>query len=941
MILRFKILAVILISIFTLSQAKAQGLGAIKGIVVDSSKKEMVNNASVIILETNKGNSSDVNGKFIISEVKPGKYTVVVMCIGYYNDTFKNVFVNNNTVDLGQINLSPKIQTISGGRTKTKRNVGGITAGILEIKKSEVVANNISSEQIKNSQDNDAAKAAARVPGVTLLENRFIMLRGLSQRYNSVLINGINAPSTEVDKRAFSFDLIPSSMLDKLMIFKSPSSDLSGDFAGGVIKIYTKNNIEKDFLTVGFGMGYRHQTSFKKAYNNSVGSGTDLLGFDNGTRQLPGNFPTTLAGTNAAQSIAYGRTLNNNFELNEMTAPIDFGMSLSNGFNFNIGKVKAFNTNSFGYSTSYLNSPTFRYRYQFDNAEYVKQMFNYRDDNFSVESKVNILSNWIFKLNKNNTIAFKNIYNQIGENETTIRQGVAATERPQDEFKNYAFHYTSRGIYFGQIEGLSILNEKKDKITYGIGYSNVKRNEPDYRRFRTSREIGSGNPYTLIDPPGAALFDAARFFSKLNENTISLTANYEKHFSNSFDTAKDMSLRMGIYNEIKNRTFDARWISYTYMGNTALKTEFLQQPINEIFSSKNINSTAGFRPNEGTNPSDKYTAFNQLNAAYVNFNVPLNYLNINVGARLEQFVQKLESFDQNGPVNVELANLNILPSANLVYYMNSKNLIRGAYGLTVNRPEFRELAPFVYYDFMYDVNVVGNPDLKSAQIHNFDLRYENYPSSSETFSFGLFYKKFNNPIENYVIPVGLSQQFGLKNAQSATNYGAEIEIRRSLEKVDLPVFFKNLSMNINLSYIISSVDLGNDSTLSQARKRPLQGQSPYIINAGIMYQDKKKGNIVNLAYNIFGERIAYVGNAIFPTVYEMPRHSLDLTFIKEINRRLSVKFGVSDLLNYKYQLWQDTDNNGKIDTKTDRTDHQLIQNRRGQMFNLSVSYKIK
>jgi outer membrane receptor protein involved in Fe transport len=429
----------------------------------------------------------------------------------------------------------------------------------------------------------------------------------------------------------------------------------------------------------------------------------------------------------------------------------------------------------------------------------------------------------------------------------------------------------------------------------------------------------------------------------LNENTFSGNLNYERLFKNSFDTTKFITFKTGAYAESKNRNFSARWMSYSYTGDPSLKNDFLKTPIDQIFDAANMNATSGFKLQEGTNPSDKYTANNQLGAAYVNFGVPIKRTKLNAGLRTEYFNQTLNSATNNGPVNVKLTNLNVLPSFNAAFYLDSaadKTLVRFGYGRTVNRPEFRELAPFVYYDFMYDVNIVGNENLKSATINNFDLRFETYPTSGETFSVGLFYKNFTNPIENYVQPVGLSQQFTLKNAAKATNYGLELELRRDFKQHSQNHFIQHLSTLFNASYIISKVDLGNDSTLSQARTRPLQGQSPYIINAALQYATDS-GLTINLTYNIIGKRIAYVGNNIFPTVYEMPRHSLDLTFIKEINKVMTIKLGVSDILNYKHQLWQDTNNDGKIDYNKDRTDNQLLEYRRGQMINFGISFKFK
>ncbi len=930
-----------LIIVFTglIKNVSSQSTGSIKGIIKDTLKNEFIQGATIIIDGSNKNTVTNSKGEFILSNLSDGTYLIRISSSGLQTRTETITISNGQTVDLGIMAMEVEVTTFKKFGTVAKKPKNTISEGIQEVRKAEVVSNVTTAEQMGKSQDNDAAKAAARIPGVTLMESRFIMLRGLSQRYNSVQINNINAPSTEVDRRAFSFDLIPSNMLDKIAIYKSPSSDLAGDFAGGVIKLQTKNEVEKDFFSVNLGFGYRVNTSLSSHDNNSVGSSTDLLGFDNGNRGLPSGFPQSLSEMNSSESVAIGKSLKNNFSLRPFNTPLDFGFGFGFGKNIKIKKMNLFTVNNFGYSTNYQYAAMNRYRYQNDQTDYVRQMFNYRDDNFSTESKFSILSNWILKVNKNTSFSFKNIFNQIGENETTVRTGVNLTERPTDEFRNYAYHYTSRSIYFGQFEGAHKLRRKGDKFVYTLGYSNISRNEPDYRRFRTYRSAGSSD-YTMIDPPSASLFDAARFYSKLNENTIAGNLNFEKHFINRMDSAKDIVLRIGSYAETKNRDFNARWISYSYTGDPTRKDDLLKQPVDRIFSEENINTAGGFKPVEGTNPSDKYTASNDLLAGYINASIPFSNINLNMGVRTEYFKQVLVSATQNGPVNVNLKNLNILPSLNAAYYLNKKNLLRLAYGRTVNRPEFRELAPFVYYDFMYDVNIVGNPDLKSATIDNIDFRFENYPTKNETVSVGFFYKRFLNPIENYVQPVGLSQQFYLKNAKSATNMGMEIELRKSFEESSQNRFIKKLSLVLNASYIISKVDLGKDSTLSQARTRPLQGQSPYILNMAVQYKNDS-GLTINVAYNIFGKRIIYVGNNIFPTVYEMPRHSLDLTITKEINKKFNIKFGVSDLLNYKHQLWQDTNNDGMIDYKKERTDHQLLQYRRGQMINLGITYKIR
>lgn len=923
----------------------------IYGQLIDTEVNDTLSNITVTLFSetgSNKYSTSSPKGYFSFENLKPGYYKLKFKATNYKTYIKDSILVvSGKDVNLGK--LSGELINKRFTKVTIKKVISTKTDAqiVKAVKEEEGVSNQVGQEQISQSSAGDAAKVAASIPGVTLMEGRFIMLRGLSQRYNSVQINNINAPSTEVDKRAFSFDLIPSNMLDKMAVYKSPGGELAGDFAGGDIKIETKSEIENDFYNYGFSLGFRLNTTMTSRYNNNVGSATDYFGFDNGNRALPSSFPSNLADYGTTKNIEFGKALMNNYQLDQMKVPLDFGAGFGFGKNISTEKIKIFTVNNFSYSTSYQYSDNYRYRYQNNGDTGLTQMFNYTDANLSIESKFNILSNWIFnpvsksKIKKN-TFIFRNIFNQIGENETTLRSGVNPTERPNDEFKNYSYHYTSRSIYFGQFEGIHRLS-KNDKISYTLGFSKINRNEPDYRRFRTFREAGSNDPYTLIDPPSSSLFDAARFYSKLNENTLSATINSENKFRNSVDTTKKTALKTGLYAENKNRTFDARWISYSYAGDPLKKNAFLQTPVDQIFAPENLNTTSGFKPLEGTNPSDHYEASNQLASAYAQYTFPYKRFRFNVGLRSEYFNQTLKSATNSEKINVVLQNLNILPSLNSSLLLDSmeKHQLRFTYGRTVNRPEFRELAPFVYYDFMYDVNIVGNPDLKSAVINNYDFRYEFYPSTGEMMSIGLFYKSFLNPIENYVQPVGLSQQYQLKNAASATNYGVEVEIRRSLANSTQNQFLKKLSALINASYIVSEVDLGDASTLSQASKRPLQGQSPFIINASLQYKNDSTNTTLTFGYNIIGKRIVYVGNNIFPTVYEMPRHALDMTLIQKITPRMSLKFSVTDILNYQNQLWQDTNGDGKIKYNDPvGNDQKILTYKRGQAFSIGLSFKI-
>jgi TonB-dependent receptor len=286
-------------------------------------------------------------------------------------------------------------------------------------------------------------------------------------------------------------------------------------------------------------------------------------------------------------------------------------------------------------------------------------------------------------------------------------------------------------------------------------------------------------------------------------------------------------------------------------------------------------------------------------------------------------------------VDIENPIFAALPSVNAAYNLTDRSLVRAAYGRTVNRPEFRELAPFLYYQFEYEAALIGSPDLKTAFIDNIDLRWEMYPNPGELISIGTFYKRFTDPIETYLSITTENPQLFYGNAPEATSWGIELELRKSLASLGVSKFLRNTSVNLNAAYIESNVDIGTTAT-NQIQNRPLQGQSPYIINVGLYYNDEEKGFSVNTAYNVFGPRIFSVGDKIFPSWWEMPRQSLDFQIAKVWAKRFETKLNIQNLLNAATRLYQDNNNDNKI--KVDQ--EALIQRYQvGTQFSIGLSWK--
>lgn len=914
--------------------------GSIAGTVFDKETKETLIGATVSIEGTDSGNFTDFDGNFILRDIPVGKHTLSISYIGYTPTRIAEVEVKANGQTKVDILLASNAVMVEEVTVVDYRQTNTVEAVLLEVRKARQVVSGVSSQQIVKSMDNNAAQIMQRIPGVTIVENRFVMVRGLSERYNNVMINNVVAPSTEVDKRTFSFDLVPANALDRLMVFKSGSADLPGDFAGGVMKLHTVDLTGGNHFKISLGTGYRAGTTGGTFYQ-SEGSPTDFLGFDNGFRGLPSTFPTSRQLQASARNAELRRTaahqLPNNWQALKGMATPDYSVGLSLGRNMSIGSMELSTVNQLNYSTSFqhFNREFYRYFEWVDRDQPIQERFRFEDGSYEKHQRVSLLSNWKLRLNDRSFITFRNLFNQIGENETILRNGYDFIQRPNDDLSNYLLGYRSRSIYTGQMEG-NHETGTASKLRWVVGGSFLREGEPDLRRFRTFRPQGqSDQPFTMQLPPSSNLFETGRYYGNLMEFSVNhgldLTTPY------SIPGVKSSIFKTGYYADYRARDFSSRYFSYLYPGffDPTVGQELSRLPLDRIFAPENIRTKDGFVIEEGTRPIDSYTASNLLGAAYASTDLSVGRFDVSTGLRTEYNVQQMNSRDDFSKVEVNNPVLSFLPFLNTGFNLSERQVLRLAYSRTVNRPEFRELAPFLFYDYKMEAGRFGNPDLRQATIENLDLRWEFYPRPGETFNVGAFYKYFDAPIENKTIITTEQPSFTFINADYARNYGVEVEFRKSLNGVTSSAFLDHFSFNANASLIWSQVDLGS-TAVAQSRVRALQGQSPYIVNLAINYDDQGNGFAGSLVYNIFGDRIYSVGDVLFPTIYELSRHSLDLALTKKVGKRSTYKLGVQNLLDAPFRFYQDSDRNETIDG----SDHPIIAFRRGQLVSLSFSYDI-
>jgi hypothetical protein len=914
--------------------------GSITGKITDYVTKEGLIGANVVIQGTSVGASTDIDGAYTISNLKPGTYTLLISSVTYKTQTVADVIVESGKVTKIEATLVEDVAELQEVVVTAIREVNNDVSLIQGIRESKLVVSGISAEQIARVPDRDAAQIMQRVPGISIVDNRFVMIRGVSERYNQVMINKVIGASTEVDKRSFSFDLIPSGAIDQILIYKSGSADIPGDFAGGVVQVVTRQYYDENYFKVSTSVGLRAGTTFND-FSKSQGSSTDRLGFDNGFRSLPATFPTTDAMVQSSRTAdlrqAAGRSLPNLFDFTTANAPVDYGFGFELAQGFKLGRLKVGTLTNVAYSNSYQNRVVNFKRYLF-NSQSIEERFNYNDTYSENDVRISGISNWQATIG-NSKFEFKNLINLLGEDQTILRDGQDLFLNTDRFYRNYSYHYQSRFIYSGQLQGTHKLANNSLILDWVGGYNFVSRNEPDFRRFRTFRLISSGEEnYQMQLPPSANLFETGRFYSDLQDKGFSYGVNIEKKFGD-VNSKRTPSIKAGYYAESKNRDFNSRYVSYLYPNffDQQEGQRLIRLPLSDVFASENIKSLDGFVLEEGTRPSDRYTGTNFLTAGYVMGSLPAGKFDFTAGLRVENNIQKLNTIGVNGPLEVNNPILSVLPSLNTAYNISDRSLFRVAYSRTVNRPEFRELAPFLYYDFELEQGVQGNPNLKTATIDNIDIRWEMYPNPGEALIVGAFYKAFSNPIESILILTTEAPQSTYGNADEATAYGVELEFKKSLSSLGVSRFLRNTSVNMNASFIFSEVDLGVQAT-AQKQVRQLQGQSPYLINTGLYYTDDTKKLALSLAYNIFGPRIFAVGDVNFPSIYELPRNSLDLQVSKRFGK-LETKLNIQNLLDAKFRFYQDTDVNNTIDTEGGR-DVPILAYTVGQQISLSLGYKI-
>lgn len=902
-------------------QESGQPPGVIEGRLINADGGTPIAGARIFISGISEEIRSDKDGRFMV-EVPSGTRSVSVLHSGFNTLTRDNIVVPFEESVTLEFELTPSGSELPEFVVIVP-HISGSLASVLEERREDIaVANILGSEQISKAGDSNAAGALRRVTGLTLVGGRFIFVRGLGERYSSTLLNGANVPSPDPTRRVVPLDLFPAGIIESIAVQKSYTPEMPAEFGGGSIQLRTKSIPEAPFFKIETKLGYNDQTTGKNRIDYRGGK-TDWTGFDDGTRAMPELLAAASAGGTEVKEYnrftgegytpeeleLIGESLTVNYNVTDKNAPVNVGFSMAGGDLFEAPDGATFGfLAAMEYDSKWLTTDQQRTDYVVGgNDELVPQ----NDYNYFITDRKIDLSGFLTlgaQIDDNNSLAYNLMLLRSTIDNTQRQQGFNKDAEGGDvQFTE--LEWLERQMIVNQLLGEHTFPQLQD-MTWDWNYTSAtaKTSEPDTRTYRY-------DPDTLTPEEDDLIFSLRndsnqRRWGKLKDNSKDWNINLVQPLV--FSGKNELTLRAGIGKVIRSRNSSVRRYAFISKGPISGNVELRRNPNPDFIIFDETIQPEGWQIKEVSNATDAYTANQTIKARYISLDWAFDdWLRLGGGFRYEKSDQSVTTFDQfdpdRNPVESTLDTDDRFPalSATLIF---GEHQLRAAFGKTTNRPDFKELSEALFKDPLLDRLVKGNPNLMPAYIKNYDLRWDWYFNQGEFVSLGAFYKDFTDPIET-VILAGASQITSFDNAESAENLGVEFELYKTLEFVGKwwgeADWWAKWYVNTNYAWIDSTITLSEqNASVQTSDSRPLQGQSPYVFNFQLGYDDIDRGINAALLFNVFGERIVDVGTNGAPDIYQQPQPSLDFVYAHKFEGHWKFKFRARNLLNSEVEITQ-------------------------------------
>jgi TonB-dependent receptor len=939
----------------TLKEEKTNEKGRLSGRVTDD-KGEPIAGANVMIAGTTEATFTDADGRYALT-AETGSITLEVSFLAYQKKTITGLQVQpGKTRPLNIVLQEAAGQQLSEVVVTAKVNNASAQGLLLRQRSSISMIDGISAEQIKHTSDNNVAQVLKRVAGVTINEDKFVTVRGMSERYNNVQLNGSSLPSTEPNRRNFSFDIIPSTLIDNVTVNKTFTPDLPGEFTGGLVQVKTLSVPDAKFLSISMGTGGNTESTGKEFQTNKRYAADYLLGEIDKRTWYAGSGDANLPESKSNAGLM------NHFGLYKYTAVPLQAYSLSFGLPIKLNEK---------HSLGLVAALTYRHE---ETREKIKEVHTFGGD--SLISNLGADYNYSYKFvtaigavanlgwkTANHAITWRNLFNNRYTTTTTQRV-IHDFYDMKTQFEVYSTPLQAR-LKQTQLDGEHTFFRQQFILTWNADYNTTSRINPDDRfalaDFQYDPITGLVVPsadgkykmnWGLIGPSSPYVSSQFAMYSGLHETKNNAGVNAEYKFNVLRQVQK---LKAGYLRSYRKSEYDQLYL-HAYTGTVGIGP-ITGASLHEFYDPANFTNgllyykEGAFMDRSG----DAYTGRQTLDAAYWMADIsPIKPLHIIGGVRMENVVTKTNTFyhwyDSSAHYHFQDSTFtrtdrNWLPSLTVIYAISPKINFRAAYSETLARPDFRELTDCQYYNVSDRIQVINEKTIEQSSTKNYDLRLEWYPSAGEVISLSAFYKNFNKPVEKMMRVRSDAQNYDLLtvNLNKATMKGLELNFRKTFGFISPAL--KDLWLAGNAAVVHCNV---KSTSWAGDRQRPLQGLAPYNVNGSLTYEGSRFGAAVN--YTRVGRTLVVGGELhAYEDVYENPRNVFDLQLsARLLNQRMEVKFNVSDLLNQDIIIYRNTNSRGASNKEEDLTSSGMdytpgddVKSRinKGVNYSFSVSYK--
>jgi outer membrane receptor protein involved in Fe transport len=891
------------------SCAAALPTGKLRGKIVGTDTGEPIGFADVLLIPADTtlhkvGGLTNADGTFLL-EAAPGKYTLQIRALSYAIKRIEGVELKADVLLPLDAAISPEAiqqqEVVVEAKAKTNTEASMLAAR----RKAASVGDAVSAEQVRKSPDKDAAEVLRRVTGLSVQDNKYVYVRGLGERYSSTEVDGVRIASPEQNKRVVPLDLVPSVLLENIVVQKTYTADRPGEFGGGDVQVRTRDFPGARTWSLTVGMGANEGVTFRD-HATYLGSRADFFGFGSDARKIPqavfnaaGDLPLVLGNpafgpyftrsqlANIAKSFSNvwspyeGRTIPNSL----LTASFGDEVKL---FGRPLGAVL---------SGSMRRSTDARTESQRLFAAGTDTSYDYKVSTSTESATLGGIGALSYRFTPRHSIHLRGLYTNSADDQVRVYNGldhnrVNGVTGTWLEHTDTRLMYLQRTVLSGTVEGQHqfSLGAGTD-VDWRLTRSQASRQQPDRREYTYDHLYNydaNGNLYDYW----ALGSVGSREYGELNEDGWGGTATGTVHLPMG-QLGKGRMI-FGYDRQSKERTnYYRRFVLYP---NTNTSRD---APAETLFNAETFNGSikSGYI-GEATLDIDNYSATQLVTAGFLTADLPFGtHWRANLGVRQEHGKQDVRTFDLFHPGRVvqegKLDDVDWLPAANLTWLVNDRMNVRLGASRTLSRPDLNELSPSPSLEYVGGYQVAGNPNLKRATLDNYDLRVETFPGISEVAALGFFYKDLHQPIEQ-VIQGGAPPLLIPRNSQYGHNFGGELEARASLGRVAKSM--KQFSINLNASVISSLVHIAPQITNLTTQEHPLQGQANYLANVGLGWSSTNGRTDVALLASSVGVRLHTLAYNPLPDIYDRPYTSLDFAMNLVPFHGARLKLGAKNLL---------------------------------------------